>query len=135
MHPADELHVLRQEMGRLKRRETALRRYFLEGSNVSERRGERWEVTLETQRSVVLDTTKLPAGIIDDPHYWMTRLTHRVCLREIAMTPPSATAAWRPSPAAAAGRSRVPEPQAKAATPQPQAEATWPLIDLEDGTA
>ncbi|MEM6972784.1 MAG: hypothetical protein AAF577_08260 [Pseudomonadota bacterium] len=100
MHPADELQAVREEIRGLRRREDALKRYFIKGPGRLDRRGTRWEVHLEEQHARVIDPVALPRQVLGDGRFWMDRVTQRVCLR--AVGPPHAALASEPSPAASA---------------------------------
>jgi hypothetical protein len=67
MTPADELGHIREELKRLKARETELRTEILETGDAS---GVEYTVEIKTQERRTLDKEKLPQEILDDPYYY-----------------------------------------------------------------
>lgn len=86
MTPADELGHIRDELKRLKARETELRAEILETGDAS---GAEYTVEIKTQERRVLDRDKLPQEILDDPYYYKTSTS------QIVRTVPLETAARR----------------------------------------
>lgn len=82
LHPADELALIREDMRRLKARETFLRNGFLRDS--LPRRGTDAVVEVKTLRSRVLLRDKLPDTIVDDPQFWEERRLQQVRVRSLS---------------------------------------------------
>ena len=82
LHPADELALIREDMRRLKARETFLRNGFLRDS--LHRRGTDAVVEVKTLRSRVLLRDKLPDTIVDDPQFWEERRLQQVRVRSLS---------------------------------------------------
>ena len=69
MTPADELGHIREELKRLRARETELRAEILETGDAS---GIAYTIEIKTQERRTLDKDKLPREILDDPYYYKT---------------------------------------------------------------
>lgn len=82
LHPADELALIREDMRRLKARETFLRNGFLR--DCLPRRGTDAVVEVKTLRSRVLLRDKLPDAIVDDPQFWEERRLQQVRVRSLS---------------------------------------------------
>lgn len=82
LHPADELALIREDMRRLKERETFLRNGFL--SDSLPRRGAETLVEVKTLKSRVLRRDKLPETIVDDPRFWEERRLQQVHVKPLA---------------------------------------------------
>lgn len=81
LHPADELAMIRDDIKRLKERETYLRNGFLR--NTWPRRGAEAEVEVKSVHSRVLLRDKLPAAILNDPSYWQDRRLRQVRVKPL----------------------------------------------------
>ncbi|MFK7944217.1 MAG: hypothetical protein AB8B85_15070 [Paracoccaceae bacterium] len=69
MTPADELGHIREELKRLKARETELRTEILETGDAT---GTDYTIEIKTQERRTLDKGKLPPEILEDPYYYKT---------------------------------------------------------------
>lgn len=67
MTPADELGHIREELKRLKARETELRTELLATGEAS---GTDYTIEIKTQERRTLDKDKLPPEILEDPYYY-----------------------------------------------------------------
>ena len=67
MTPADELGHIREELKRLKARETQLRAELLQTGDAS---GTDFTIEIKTQERRTLDKDKLPPEILEDPYYY-----------------------------------------------------------------
>ena len=80
LHPAEELHLLREDMRRIRMREAELRRQFITGpARLRDGPHHRVEVTAQTRR--VFDRAALPPEILHDQRFW--RLEESPVLRVV----------------------------------------------------
>ncbi|WP_439105430.1 hypothetical protein [Celeribacter marinus] len=72
--PVDELAQLRRKIAELRVRESMLEAAFLQTRETGVFHGYRANVRIERSLQDVFDITKLPAQIVDDPHFQSTRV-------------------------------------------------------------
>lgn len=88
MSPADELGHIREELKRLKARETELRTEILETGDAS---GTDYTIQIREQERRTLDKDKLPPEILEDPYYYKTSVSQIV--RTVPVDTPARRAA------------------------------------------
>ncbi|MCA2010246.1 hypothetical protein LCM17_02005 [Cereibacter sphaeroides] len=89
MHPVDEFAALKSEIRRLEARAAALRIDFLEGGPAARSglRSERHELMVREEFRRTLVPDRLPIRILDDPHFWDTRVAAVVTIRRLTPEP------------------------------------------------
>lgn len=85
MHPVDEFAHLKAEIHRLDQRASALREDFLQGGPAAllGLRSRDHEVLVREQFRRTILPDRLPLSILDDPHYWETRVKAIVTVRRL----------------------------------------------------
>ncbi|WP_158401953.1 hypothetical protein [Celeribacter indicus] len=89
--PADDLARLRAQIAVLRAREAALEARFLEMNETGRFPGFTCDVVVSRTGHEILDVSKLPAGIVDDPRY---RTTRHVTSVRIEARDPARPPAW-----------------------------------------
>ncbi len=85
LHPADELAIIRQDIRRLKERETFLRNGFL--NDKFARYGTHAIADVAPMRRRTFLKEKLPEHILNDERYWRTDIIHHVRIQNAPQTP------------------------------------------------
>ena len=79
--PADELAHVRDEIRALRAREVALRRCFTEECDSGLYEGCEFDVEVRMEKRCVLNKSRLPAEILNDPQYFDVRYSPMVQVR------------------------------------------------------